>query len=127
MEQEFYYKVTNGYNRSIIITHKGCAVQYEQGVAVRPKLRGTKLLVLDSQEHAEKFQDTLSSDSRLWKCTVTNPQKCEWVHDVFFWIDPRDIKNWWRQWRKNKQLSQSMPTPPGTIMCDSVTLVERIT
>lgn len=113
-----FYKIIQNCGRSYIDCDY--AVDYKPKTRTIPKIG--KLFVFDTQVNAEHFFCfTTNSKHGLWSCFVTNPQPINLVP-----VYPWEYESFWLNFPKINPQMKLFTAPQGTIVCDSVTIREKI-
>lgn len=127
-----YYKVVND-NMSSAYIGSGCIGNYKELIIyykiddwVKPRIKGSKLMVFDSLENAQYFMDHCGWGYYIFKCEVKNPSKKGVFVKADYSLAERllkiiNLKN------KKKKFTDLLDKPiRGTIFCDAVKLVEKV-
>jgi hypothetical protein len=93
----YFYKITNNSNKSFSSSwlKKADAVQYIPGKWVKPRIKGSRLMVFKRLKDAESFMGG-SIGKTLWRCEVKSPKKQRTIADFWRIYDNRFISSFWK-------------------------------
>lgn len=115
------YKVVrrrkDGKLASAIIRRGPLVVIYQTDKPSLP-VSGTKLLAFDSLENARVFRAGRPKSVEVWKASAPNPRYKEFITGC--WVGLKRIREFWAG------PGVCYTAPPGTVACDSITLIKRV-
>lgn len=135
MPKKFYYKVVrviqcSGELRSAVMyrcnKRSPLSVCYKQGEWVRPKIKGSKLLVFKDMNCAIGFASNIGprKEYEIFKCEIKNPKTMGLLMPhVPYESNLQEILLFWK-YRTHPYAI--LNTPRGTIGVDAVKLVEKM-
>jgi len=121
------YKVVrrrrDGKLASVIMKRGRLCVTYEPDEETH-SLNGMKLLAFDTEITAKRFYEGnswLEGDLEIWEAKAANPTDCPFLSSDW---RRKAVEKWWTTSRGAG--NHSMLAPPGTVACDSITLIKRV-
>lgn len=127
MESEVYKLVTNMGNGGLrsYLYSTGCSILYPPNEKVIPIIG--KLFAFANIEDAQRAYGKESDGPmayEIWKAIATGVEKAPSCIPMFTGPE-RDIDIITQYWTRDL-LDHHWPTPQGTVLCDSITLIERM-
>jgi len=121
---QVYYKVLTNDLKSVIM--HSSPTRYRLGKWVTPYIPYSKLFVFDTLEHAESFRGRHVRSQVIYEVVVKNPIR---IKKICYWSTSNiKLKHFWKM-RKNKKRCEHVviiPALPGTVGCDAVKLLRRV-
>jgi len=118
--EKLYYKVVlqkdNGHYSSII---PGVELEYRVGKPTVPEIENSKLFCFDSLHNAENFRDE-NIALHIFSCEIKNPSKPPAK------IAVPTARNILRYWGNDFDTYGNKNTITGTVFCDEITLLEKV-
>jgi len=81
-------------------------------------ISGTKLLAFDSLENALTFRVGRPKSVEVWEASAPNPRYKEFITGC--WVGLKRIREFWAS------PNSCYIAPPGTVACDSITLIKCV-
>ena len=98
------------------------AIEYHIDSINKPKIKGSKLFVFDSLEHAKNW--IRDSDIIIVEVSVDNPTKCPSIVKVNSGLPEVQFESYWNGTKISNW--NMMPSPLGTTLCDSLKLIKPV-
>ena len=120
------YKVVSINNKGVFMSacmkHKNIAVRYAVGKTTLPKIRNSKLAAFRTLEDAKDFAHPTQTILKC-KAVICRKKIVRRLAISEMW-KPRSVIAFWNH--PNKVYSWDYAWPDGTVLCDSITPIERI-
>lgn len=110
--QQTYFKVLTPNRKSFIVTHEDILVEYLINKWVKPKIKGSRLLVFhdkySAEEWADKCLDIGIAASRIFiivECNILHPREMPFMSSSCNICIPT-VTRFWTVWNKYKRCSE---------------------